>query len=343
MRKKSIWQELSRYRGAIMGFAALWIYVFHIWNPIFDNYPLLHRWEVFLKTIGFSGVDLFFFLSGLGLVHAIGRQDLPTFYRRRLSRVLPPYFLTATAIALTGGWSLELYLKNLTGWNFYTENIYSLLWFVPAILTFYLIFPLYYRGFEKWGRPFLLTGCAIGVWLALSLGLKNTLRYDLYGFTNRIPVFLLGVLAGHMSVRGGKNYTFLHRLACLLALGLGLCAAYLTNTKGMYLLVPVSNCCVPNVLMAPALCLLLAEVFSILDGKMGGFGRVSVGFFRFFGGISLEFYCVQEWIASLVKPTVEAHLGDLLTNAVVFAAVLGAAVAVKALCSLPRRLHKTSE
>lgn len=34
------------------------------------------------------------------------------------------------------------------------------------------------------------------IWLIYSLFVRNIMRYDLYGFTNRIPIFIPGILAG---------------------------------------------------------------------------------------------------------------------------------------------------
>ena len=241
MEKKNIWDLINRYRGAIMGFAALWICFFHEWEPVFDNFSLLFRLEVFVKTIGFGGVDIFFFLSGMGLVYAMEKHDVLTFYKRRLARVALPYFVTAVAMMLTGGWSISLFLKNLLGWNFFTVSIYSLLWFVPAILILYLLFPAYYALLKKAPGKCLFTLAAVLVWLALSVALKDTLRYDLYGFTNRIPVFVIGALAGWNSREKQLQLKRVHWAVCIAVFAVGLCLAYATNYKGMYLLVPVSN------------------------------------------------------------------------------------------------------
>ena len=340
MEKTNIWKKINRYRGAIMGFAALWIYFFHEWNPVFDNFGPLHRIEVFVKTIGFGGVDIFFFLSGMGLIYAIEKYDVLTFYKRRLVRVALPYLVTAVAMLLIEGWGIELFLKNLLGWNFFTVSIYSLLWFVPAILLLYLLFPAYYSFFRRIPGKFLFTVAVLAVWLCLSVGLNGVMRYDLYGFTNRIPVFVIGILAGWLSRERETVFSPLHWLVCVAAFGAGLFFAYLTNYRGMFLLVPVSNCCVPNLLMAPSACFLLATALSFLDESLGLIGRGIVTVFRFMGKFSLEFYCVQEWVAGMVKPLVEMRFGDLMTNGIVFVCVLAATLVLDGLCQWMKKLGK---
>ena len=60
-----VFSLISRHRSEIMGFAALWIIFFHVWEPVFGNISGLSFAEAFIKRIGFCGVDIFFFLSGI--------------------------------------------------------------------------------------------------------------------------------------------------------------------------------------------------------------------------------------------------------------------------------------
>ena len=54
-----------------MGFATLWILMFHVYIPVLGRYDRLLAIESFIKRIGFCGVDIFLIASGIGLVHAI--------------------------------------------------------------------------------------------------------------------------------------------------------------------------------------------------------------------------------------------------------------------------------
>lgn len=124
------------------------------------------------------------------------------------------------------------------------------------------------------------------------------MRGDLYGFTNRIPVFLAGVLLGWLTQQ--KKTTFTKGTWCLIAITFvaGLYLAYITNYKDYYLLVPTSNCCVPNFMISVSLPFLMAKFLDILSHakytKPVGIGLTKV--LSFFGTFSLEFYCVQEWL-----------------------------------------------
>ena len=67
MEEKSMIAVISKYRKAIMGFAALWILAMHEWRLLIPYGESFWEREVFLKDIGFCGVDIFLLLSGMGL------------------------------------------------------------------------------------------------------------------------------------------------------------------------------------------------------------------------------------------------------------------------------------
>ncbi len=288
-------QLLSKYRGAVMGFAALWIFVFHEWQLTLGGVGTLGWIEVFLKRIGFAGVDIFLLLSGMGLTYAIGKGSLISFYYRRLRRLYLPFLAVGLCYLLLGKWNSTTFWGNITGFNFYDKNMYSFLWFVPAILTLYIAFPLYYKFFTAHRQPLYCLLGALALWLLLSIQLRNTLRYDLYGFTNRIPVFLVGIYLGWRSRQKRPAFTPATWGMLLIVLILGIYLAYETNYKGYYLLVPISNCCLPNLLIAVSFPLLMAKLLDILHKKPVrwiGIGLCKV--LGFFGMFSLELYCIQE-------------------------------------------------
>lgn len=69
---------LTKYRSAVMGLAAIWIFVFHEWNNTFKmEIPFYIASRI--KQFGYGGVDIFLFLSGIGLTYAIGKTKLPGF------------------------------------------------------------------------------------------------------------------------------------------------------------------------------------------------------------------------------------------------------------------------
>lgn len=328
MGEKNGFVLIGKHRGAIMGFAALWIMFFHIWTVVSADSSPLNFTEQFIKRIGFCGVDIFFLLSGIGLTYSIKKSSLALFYYKRIKRIIIPFAAIGIIRCVLEKWGAVTLFRNLLCINFYTKSIYSFLWFVPAIITLYLLFPLYNKLLELSKKPYVFTACVLLLWLICSLLVRDSMRNDLFGFTNRIPVFVIGVLIGHKQQSKNKtDFALISWICVILTLGLGLYLAYLTNYKGMYVLVPTSNCCVPNLLIAVSLSMLLAKFFELLDNlpviKLCGKAVVKV--FAFFGLFSLELYVVQEWLAGIVRPWLPVTMPVIGVNLILFAAIIAAA------------------
>lgn len=306
-----------------MGFAALSIVYFHEWQNLFHGVPVLGRLEEIVHRSSIFGPDLFFLMSGIGLTFAIQKYDLLRFWGKRLKRIALPTLLAALCMALTWHWSLADYIKNVTGWNFYMHNMYSFLWFIPAILTLYVLFPLYWRFFSRAKNQLIFTLAALAVWAAISYSCTGVIRADLYGFVNRVPIFLTGVQLGWMTQqerlpKEQRRGTFdlqknepLFWGVMVVAFVAGCVLSYLTNQRGVSLGVPDSNCRIPDYLLSISLTFFLVKACEWLDERTAG--KWIVKFFAFYGLMSLEFYAIQEWLGMLLLP----HLADRLPNGVI--------------------------
>lgn len=322
---------LNRYRGALMGFAALWIYILHEWQTISGEHLRTLWVETFIKRIGFCGVDIFLFLSGMGVVYSIAKsKNVFAFYGKRLRRIVLPFVFVALLYYGPYGWTPAVFWQNILCISFYSKSMYAYLWFVPAILTFYLFSPLYYHFFIRSSGKIRFTLCALILWLAGTLLVAERLRYDLFGLTNRIPVFIIGILAGWLAREGHMAFDRLTWGLLTLMFLLGLYLSYLSIYQDMYILVPESNCCVPNLLMSVSLSFLLPRFLAVLNGKkcFRLFGKALTGLLSFFGLFTLEFYCIQEWMGDLMLPRILGRYGNLMVNVILFAAVVAAALAM---------------
>jgi len=323
---------VTKHRSAIMGFAALWIFINHEWQYLLAGVPQLAFAEQFIKRIGFCGVDIFLFLSGIGLVFAMNKGSVWRFYGRRFSRVFPPFLIMGVIFLFMRDWSLEVFLKNISGYHFFTKSIYSMLWFVPAVSVFYLVFPLYHGALRRVPNQTHFTLAVLAVWVLFSLHAAQWMRNDLFGFTNRIPIFAAGVLAGWYIREKKGSFTWISWVMWLAVLTVGLMLAYKTNFEGFYLLVPVSNCCIPNFLIAISGSCLLAGLMELLDRYCWIPGKVILKFFGFFGAISLEFYCVQETVGRELRNAIWGKYPVWFINLADFACSLAAALALYGVC-----------
>ena len=323
--KRNMWELISQYRNCIMGFSALAILVFHEYVPFGRLYEL----QKHIKTFGFVGVDIFFLLSGMGLTYAIKKSKISVFYYRRFRRLIVPVLFVGVANAIVKDWKLSEFICNIIGINFWTSNIYSFLWFIPAIMIFYLLFPLYQKILEKLNDTVAGTVIVVSIWFIISLYLERFFqarnRIDLYGFINRIPIFVIGIMFGNMA-QNQKLYINKMKWIMILTINLlGLYFAELTNFQGIRLIVPVSNCFLPNVFMGISLVFILAKFFEQISCFK--IGRWIVRCFQILGKISLELYCVQEFVAELLLQNIE-FTNNLLRNIFVFFVVLLATLIV---------------
>ena len=304
MNEKNDLQLLFQYRGALMGIAALWILVTHEWQIVSFEGEWIYEIERFWKRIGFCGVDIFMILSGMGMVFSLEKNSIIRFYYNRIKRIIIPFWFMASVVAFIDKWDKVFYFKVITGIAFFRINIYSFLWFVPAIITFYILVPIFYAVFKRAKNKYIFILAVLEIWLLVSLLLKAYMREDLYGFTNRIPIFIMGVFLGWICREKTVHFNKTTWIFLIITLILGLYLAYQSNMNGMQLILPVSNCCIPNFLIAVSLPLLIAKVMDMLcTVKVIKYADIIlVKIFSFFGMISLEFYCVQEWIAKKILP-----------------------------------------
>ena len=322
---------VSKYRGAIMGIAALWIYVFHAWvimspEPEKGSFSLIYFLADYNKRLGYAGVDIFFLLSGIGLTFAIKKESTLKFYYKRIRRVALPALTIGIIRGIVQDWGFMETLRIVSGFNFFTKTAYDFVWFVPAIIICYFFFPFYWKLFEKISNKFLFTAGAVIVWLAVALLLRNVIRRDLCGFINRIPIFLIGILCGYLT-QERKNAVFKVRTYLLLSASLisGLVFWYLVVFKGLDYYVTSGHCFLPTLLIAIGLTFLTAKLLDVIDRRLSRFGKVLSAILVFMGSISLELYCVQWWFADMVPILLEAGWPKYLVNISMFLMTTAAA------------------
>lgn len=195
------WKTVMSYRREIFGILAAWIVFYHVnrYNGIgHDN---------IIKTIaslclqkGRCGVDLFLFLSAIGLSFSISKNDLKTFYTNRIKKIIPAYLICAIPYFIWYDFfytqdGILNFLLNVTTINYWIVGNEFQLWFVSFILVAYLVYPLLYQADEK---TYHISTIAIMIvfiafeWFLYLNGNPMFEKYEL--FLSRVPVFLLGIL-----------------------------------------------------------------------------------------------------------------------------------------------------
>ena len=83
-----IWNLISKFRLELMGFATIWVMLFHF-RANMEIAPI--DW---LSSVGYGGVDIFLYLSGFGLYYGYSKnENRRIFYIRRFMRIYPIYLI----------------------------------------------------------------------------------------------------------------------------------------------------------------------------------------------------------------------------------------------------------
>ena len=229
MKKEFELRKISEARPHLMGLATLWIVFFHsIWLNFSQPWLLEHsRLMGFLNLLreeGNCGVDIFLFLSGIGLVFSwsslqeTSDHPIRTFYYRRFSRVLPSVLAVSV---LYYGWLGSKGTEDWLGKILFYGNYSAALegnqyWFFALLFALYLFFPLIWKVVDKWGF-----GGTAGLVSAVVLGtlaLKYFISEHYFKSTEiiwtRIPIFVIGVFFGRM-IRQDRKIPVWIPIACL--------------------------------------------------------------------------------------------------------------------------------
>lgn len=198
--------NISRFRAEQMGAAMLFVILFHV---------ALDRGDPFygLRRCGNVGVDIFLFLSGVGLWFSwVKTPDVLRFYRRRLLRIVPTWIVVATAFYLPdylGARRFSRSLVDLIGditinWDFWLHDELTF-WYVPAIMLLYLLAPWYMRLIERhaiyrWLPLLMVVWCVMVQWV---LPIHHAVGH-LEIFWSRVPIFFIGINCGALVKSGYK-------------------------------------------------------------------------------------------------------------------------------------------
>lgn len=192
--------NISRFRAEQMGAAMLFVILFHV---------ALDRGDPFygLRRCGNVGVDIFLFLSGVGLWFSwVKTPDVLRFYRRRLLRIVPTWIVVATAFYLPdylGARRFSHSIVDLIGditinWDFWLHDELTF-WYVPAIMALYLVAPWYMRLIQsrpvyRWLPLLMVIWCVMVQWV---LPIHHVVGH-IEIFWSRVPIFFIGINFGEM-------------------------------------------------------------------------------------------------------------------------------------------------
>lgn len=198
--------DISRYRSELMGMAMIFVVLFHVYLP---------RESAFfgLRRMGNIGVDMFLFLSGIGLWYSWTKTPSARhFYIRRFMRIYPTWLLIAGAYYIydfTTSRSLSTSIVDLIGdigvnWDFWLHDELTF-WYVPAIMMLYLFAVPYMMLIERhptyrWLPVLMIMWCVIVQYVVPIHQAVGHIEI----FWSRVPIFFIGINMGAM-VKGRRS------------------------------------------------------------------------------------------------------------------------------------------
>jgi len=286
VRQKSIFLDRVQ-TDQLKGIAILFVVTGHLWSHVsFDR-----------NVLNFAGyaVALFLLLSGYGLTRSWQRKPLTAseFARRRIGRVMVPYWITTICILSLDYWLLDKQYSfveiclTFCGLNFKHSLRYLdyARWYITLILIFYCVFFLANRLL----RPL---AALLSLFLfSFSLFIFRRMNIFPFGGLFHFVAFPLGCLIGYLYTP--DNVAFINRklpLTILLSvtfLGALLCNKIITGLNGSGAVVKLLRLFFSNA--QPILfCVLLITVFGLL-----GTFKICSRFFLFCGIVSYEIYLLH--------------------------------------------------
>lgn len=210
------WRDVMNCRNELFGISILWIIAFHIYCQTgivgikadgFGKYLSILLSMILYR--GNIGVDVFLFLSAIGLSKSIQNNNTVTFYKHRFHRVGVPYLLLAVPFFI---W-LDVFLRkdgflqlllNITTFDYWITGNHPT-WYIAFIIIMYLLFPLLYRWDKKTNHVSTVVIILVSV---VSEYIMSKTGFFLYKTSeralSRVPVFMIGLLCGPMVLSGRR-------------------------------------------------------------------------------------------------------------------------------------------
>ena len=286
-RIEDFYNNTAKFRTAIMGLAMISVMLFHQYFTSVVPFNLFHNF-------GSWGVDVFLFLSGMGLVKSLNNNRLKVYYLRRLKRILPSCLLCGSIkyiIFILLGSSVAILKEalNIGIWSIMSFD----LWFIPSILIMYAISPILYKLIKNW---FYLSVLLIAIVFFINgIFIKPQIGYDwmsplgIFAWTmSRLPVFMAGMHLAIKNYLSNKNLLFSY-----LFLVMAICFKILDKIDISFQ--GIHDCLLLALMIGmPALIMLNIKLLINLPTKI-------LLFVNFFGKYSLELYLVHEFIFWILK------------------------------------------
>lgn len=321
-------KDLLKYRNAWLGFAMLWIVLFHL------PFAVAGSAFSFFKSIGYAGVDICMFASGIGCYYSLeSNSDVGLFIKRRLNRIMPSYLVFMVF------WLLLQFLRGFFTWPMAIGNVFavqqltgnpgSFNWYISAILLFYLFAPYFKALVDKSSK--IVNTLFLTFLLIVTIPFWNS--NNMIIIVTRLAIFYIGMLIAKLCKADVKlSATQVVLAVLMLAVGCILIWYFFKHlgaykwSHGLYWY--------PFILVTPPLCMAISFVAMLLEKSK--VTKVISGAFSLCGNYSFEIYLIHIPLIAIIPLVINRYA---LQNKAYIVWLCGV-VALIAGCFILRRIIK---
>lgn len=282
---------LSNYRTSLMGFAILWIVLFHC--DVNTRYNLNYLYSFPLLKLGYSGYDIFMFVSGFGIYYSLNKApDNAVFLLKRLIRFLPAAPIIILYIIYSKITSFHVIVGFFTFQNVWIKD--GFLSYLSYAFFFYLLSPVIKNIIDCHIKQDIYKMLLLLI-ILFFFTIPWWYRPDLYGIS-RILIYTFGMFLGYYYC----NKIKINKLFCI--------ALIIFSILGFMTLVIVSYkyfdfrriyglLWYPELFFIPGLCFVFVFVAEILKKYL----NIPLKILNILGKYSITIYCIDFFLTQNIK------------------------------------------
>lgn len=279
-------KQLTKYRAVWMALAILWVVFYHS-DLKFENKIISD-----VKLIGYGGVDIFVFASGMGCYFSLLKnEEVFLFIKRRIQKIIPLYWMVLIPWLVFKLSTSEITLPQIVG-NFFCVQSFSATgndfnWYISAMWLYYLLIPLFFSIIKNFTGKLSYLYFFIFT-ILISLSFINSFNFIII-FT-RLPLLFLGMCLGkciHKNITLTKTHYLIIFFSSVIGLiFLELFIHYHESKLWLYGL-----WWYPFILITPGLCMFISFICYWCDKN--NFGHFLINGFEYIGKHTFEIYLIH--------------------------------------------------
>lgn len=296
-------KKMMNYRSVWMGFAMLWVMIFHA-EFIFKNSAVMG-----IKSVGYGGVDIFLFASGMGNYFSYFKDENPLeFLKRRIMRLAPVY------VPFIVVWSIyKIVMKEMNPFYFF-GNLFGVEglshtgknfnWYLTALVICYVLTPYIANAVKKNSiyKNLMLVVILFLISTAFFFDTRSIISYS------RLPIYAIGMIFAKYS---DKEIKWKEIVIGAVMFIVGCVALYIGYTKYPDYLWNYGIHWYPFIFITPFLCYALSAISEMISKWK--VVEILLNGLKYVGNISFELYLAHIFIFSDVSIYLK-NKGTTITN-----------------------------